>query len=157
MADNTLSIVQAGIERLQQDCESLRAKRDGALELANECDREIARNAAKIEALQEVLTAAADAAECEVQEPDEPQDSPVIHRVRLNGEAKLKASAAIYRLVDAKGAASREEILGLADQIESQADDKRHILQTTVYLLQKRGKLVKGDDDKFRRAEQEAD
>ena len=86
MTENILSIVRARIARLQQDCERLRAKREGALQMAAECDQEIAQNAAKVEALQEVL-AVADAAECEIQTPDEPPATP---RVRLNGEGQLK-------------------------------------------------------------------
>lgn len=143
MAEDMLAIIRSQIERLREESESMSAERAIALQTVSECEQAVTRNEAKIEALEEVL-AAADSAECEGQERDQPRAEPP--EFLGNGKAKIKATAAIFGLIDQKGRVSRDQLMGLADQIDSEAEDKRHILQTTVYTLKKKGKLAEDED-----------
>jgi hypothetical protein len=144
MAEDMLTIVRSQIERLKKENESLEAERALHARKATACEEAIERNEAKIEALEDVVVAAG-RVNRECRKPDEIPASPD------NGKAKPKATAAIFALIDQKGPTSREQLLGLADQIDSEADDKRHILQTTVYLLKKRGKLIEDEKGLFDR------
>ncbi|MBN2022085.1 MAG: hypothetical protein JW809_04775 [Pirellulales bacterium] len=152
--DNTISVIRSRIARLREENEAMCVAREDALKAASDCEQSIIRNEAKIEALEEVLVVSRHA-----QREDGAQDSKLqlAHPTSSeNGKPKPKATAAIFALIDKQGPTPRDQILELADAIDSDAGSKRHVLQTTLYNLTKRGKLAEDSAGCFDRPKKTA-
>lgn len=142
MADETLAIVRSQIECLREQNESARIEREDALQAVSEYEQAITQNEATINVLEAIVAAASHITHVDRASEDDGDlaDS--------NGE-KLSATNAIFSLIKQHGPSSRERVLALEDRISSDAKNKRHILQTTLYQLRKRGRLVETEEGLF--------
>jgi len=143
MSIDYVAVIRSQIDELLVESNKAEQDREICLEKAQWCAELIDRNSVRIEALEKVL---------KTPDPENCQQKPRNSKVVLSGGgAKPKATEAVFAVVDQLGSATRDELLSIADRIDSSADNKRHIVQTTIYQLKKAGKLVEGDDSKFRR------
>jgi hypothetical protein len=128
-------IVQHQIESLEQEIAIAKEKRDQAEREIVHCSQIVERNEAKIEALSDTLMAAR-----RIDGPAVPSGVPA--RNDGHERPRLKATEAILAFIDEAGSASREALMSLSDNIDTTAGNPRHIMQTTLYQLVKKGKLV---------------
>lgn len=142
---------------LREQIEALLAKkqlalsdREQAVLTIQRSDDTIARCAAQVEALEQAWRVIAPAT-------FQPSNPSTMHRSAsvshtstsptTNGSSsgtsrsKLKPTAAIMALIDERGTVPREDILALEQSIDTDTDNPRHLLQTTIYLLRKKGRI----------------
>jgi len=142
-------LVQAQIDSLSAEIAEANTKRERAKLELEQLSKEVDRNEAKLEALSATLIAAR---QVEGGTAEKKRRVPPVAGVETipTGTAKPKATEAILALVDKAGSASREELLALGSSIETTASNPRHIMQTIIYQLVKKKKLV-DDNGRFRR------
>jgi hypothetical protein len=145
MAKAMLDLVRSRLAHLQEESESARAEREAALRTIADCEQTVAQNASTIKVLEEIL---ADAGRVN-RNGDGGKEGALPTAVDTPSKGKPKATAAIFALIDAEGTVSRDKLLSL--KIDTDAGNPRHILQTTLYTLKKKGKLVENADGSFRR------
>jgi len=139
MTTTFTDLVQSQIDNLRQEIADAQEKRELAQQEIQRYTQVIDRSEAKIEVLCVTLDGArklaADIGGKQCGHHEEP--------VENNGEIrKLKATEAIFSFIDKSGSASREELLSLDGTIDTTAANPRHIIQTTIYQLTNKGKLV---------------